>query len=273
MSMSKNRRKKYILVIAGSDSIGGAGIQADVKTITSLGAHALTAVTAVTAQNSLGVSGIHPIPASFVASQIETILEDVVPDAVKIGMVYTGATIKAVARILKKQRIASLVLDPVLRASAGNPLLKPGMVSFMKQMLLPLATVVTPNLDEAEILTGKRVRTLAEMQEACRALKALGPDVVVTGGHLKGECVDLLYDGREMLPFRGERIETRHSHGTGCVFSSALATLLAMGYGLGEAVKRAGEFTRGALRDGYACGRGNGVVNPHVGPVRDLGGK
>ena len=273
MSVFANQSKKYVLAIAGSDSIGGAGIQADVRTITTLGAHALTAVTAVTAQNSLGISGIHPVPAAFVSRQMESILEDLVPDAVKIGMVYTGATIKAVARILGKHEIPCLVLDPVLKASVGNALLKPEMVSILKRVLFPLSTLVTPNLEEAEILTGKRVRTLEEMQEACRAIKALGPHVVVTGGHLKGECVDLLYDGREMQPFRGERIETRHSHGTGCVFSSALATLLAMGYGLGEAVKRAGEFTRGALDGGYPCGRGSGVVNPEQGALRERKGE
>jgi len=268
--MFTDRTRKYVLTVAGSDSIGGAGIQADVRTISALGGHALTAVTAVTAQNSLGILGIHPVPAPFVSRQMETVIRDVAPDAVKIGMVYTGATIRAVAGVLRRFEVPSLVLDPVLKASVGGVLLKPPMVSLLIRVLFPLATVVTPNLEEAGILTGRRVTTLEEMEEACRAIKAMGPHVVVTGGHLKGDCVDLLYDGREMQPFRGPRVETRDTHGTGCVFSSALATLMGAGFDLGEAVERAGAFTRGSLEGGYPCGHGPGVVNPDRGALGDI---
>jgi hydroxymethylpyrimidine kinase/phosphomethylpyrimidine kinase len=253
---------KYVLAIAGSDSVGGAGIQADIKTITSLGAHALTAVTAVTAQNSLGITSIHRVPASFISSQIETIMADVIPDAVKIGMLFTGAAIKTVASTIRKYGASRVVLDPVIKASTGRHLLATGAVSLLREVLLPLAKVVTPNLEEAEMLTGKRVRNLREMKVASKAIKGMGPDVVVTGGHLKGRSVDLLYDGKDFHHFYGERIETSHTHGTGCVFSSALATLLAMDFELERAVKQAHDFTRRAIKKGYACGRGAGTVNP-----------
>ena len=253
---------KYVLAIAGSDSCGGAGIQADIKTITSLGAHALTAITAVTAQNSLGIAAIQKIPAKFISKQIECLFEDVRPDAAKIGMLLTGAAVKAVARVIKKYGVPRLVVDPVSRASTGGSLLDAEAVPLLKETLLPLASVVTPNLYEAEILTGKRVRNLKEMEEASRVIKGLGPDVVITGGHLKGECVDLLYDGRDIQHFYGSRIRTGHTHGSGCVFSSALATFLALENDVKRAAELAHDFTRRAIARGYPCGRGSGAVRP-----------
>jgi hydroxymethylpyrimidine/phosphomethylpyrimidine kinase len=253
---------KYILAIAGSDSCGGAGIQADIKTISSLGAHALTAITAVTAQNSLGIAAVHKIPAKFISKQIGSIVEDIRPDATKIGMLLTGAAVKEVARVIKKYGMPRLVVDPVLKASTGHTLLGAEAIPLLKKTLLPLASVVTPNLDEAEILTGKKVRNLNEMEEASKAIKGLGPDVVVTGGHLKGECVDLLYDGRDIHHFSGSRIRTEHTHGSGCVFSTALATFLALEDDVRRATELAHEFTRRAIERGYPCGKGAGAVCP-----------
>lgn len=253
---------KYILAIAGSDSCGGAGIQADVKTITSIGAHALTAITAVTAQSSLGIDAIRKIPANFISQQIESIVEDIRPDATKIGMLLTGGAVREVARMIKKYRMARLVVDPVLKASTGRRLLDREGIPLLKEVLLPLARVVTPNLSEAEVLTGKKVRNLNEMEEASRAIKRLGPDVVVTGGHLQGDCVDLLYDGRDIHYFSGSRITTKHTHGSGCVFSTALATFLAMEDDIKKATELAHEFTRRAIEKGYSCGKGAGAVRP-----------
>ena len=257
---------KYILTIAGSDSSGGAGIQADIKTITSLGAHALSAITALTSQNSLRVEAIRPISAQCISSQVEAVVKDIFPDAVKIGMLYTGAAIRGVARIIRKYRLTRVVLDPVFRASTGKALLESRALTSLIEGLLPLTSVVTPNLDEAEILTGRTVRTLTQMREACKVIKGMGPSVVIKGGHLKGDCVDLLYTGEGFYPYYGERMETENTHGTGCVFSSALATFLAMDYDLERAVGEAHGFTKQAIKGGYPCGRGSGVLRP-VAPV------
>ena len=251
---------KCILIIAGSDSFGGAGIQADIKTVTSLGAHALTVLTVITAQNSIGVTAIHKVPAYFIKKQLETVIDDIAPHAVKIGMLYSEAAVREVARFVKKYRLPHVVVDPVLSASTGKVLLKSEALSLLKEILLPLASVVTPNLYEAEVLTGKKIEGLKEMAEAARMIKAIGPDVVVTGGHLKGECVDLLYDGKDNHQFSGSRISTRHTHGSGCVFSTALATFLAKEKNIIEATKMAHDFTRRAIINGYSCGMGPGPV-------------
>ena len=253
---------KYVLTIAGSDSCGGAGIQADIKTITRLGAHALTAITAVTAQNSLGIAAIHKIPEGSISKQIETIIDDISPHAVKVGMVLTGATVRVVAGMVKEYQLPNLVVDPVIKASTGRNLIEPDAIRLLKEVLLPLARVVTPNLDEAGILAGKKVRTLEEMEEASKAIKDLGPDVVVTGGHLRHRLVDLLYDGMDFHHFYGSKIASKHTHGSGCVFSTALATFLAMEYDSVKATEFAHDFTRKAIENSYPCGRGAGVVRP-----------
>lgn len=255
---------KYILAIAGSDSCGGAGIQADIKTITSLGAHALTAITAVTAQNSSVISGIHEVPVEFIAMQIETIVEDIVPDSVKIGMLSSAPAIETIAGILKKYRFKNVVIDPVMKASTGRDLMDASAVAIMKDILLPLAGVMTPNLHEAETLTGRRVTNPAEMEQAARSLKKLGPDVIITGGHLEGDCIDLLYNGKDFYHFHGERINTENTHGTGCVFSSSIAYFLAKGKNIIEATGFAHDFTRRAIEYGYAYGMGAGVVSPSL---------
>lgn len=263
-------RMKYVLTIAGSDSSGGAGIQADIRTITFLKAHAQVALTAITAQNSLGVDAIYEVPAQLISRQIETVIDDQFPHAVKIGMVFTGDAVMEIARMIKKHDIERLVVDPVIKASSGVNLLEPHAIPLLRERLLPLAHLVTPNLDEAGILTDRSVRNLEQMEEAAKDIKELGPNVVITGGHLEERCVDLLYDGKEFHRFSGSRIETADTHGSGCVFSSSLATFLAMDYGVKEATRLAHDFTRNAIINGYQCGRGPGVVSP--GPrVKDNG--
>jgi hydroxymethylpyrimidine/phosphomethylpyrimidine kinase len=253
---------KYVLTIAGSDSCGGAGIQADVKTVTRLGAHALVAITAVTAQNSLGITAIHRIPANFIKRQIQAIIEDVFPHAVKVGMLASGAAVKQVALIIKRSGIRNVVVDPVMKASTGRDLLEPEAIPLLKEVLFPLSTVVTPNLNEAGILIGRRVNSVEDMEDASKLISSWGPHVVVTGGHLTERCVDVLYDGKDIRRFSGRKIKTPHSHGTGCVFSSAAATFLAMEYDVRESIKLAHQFTRKAIKNGYPCGRGSGPVSP-----------
>ena len=257
---------RYLLVIAGSDSGGGAGVQADIKTIAGLGAHAVTVLTAVTAQNSLGVRAVHKVPVRFISKQLEAITDDLAPHAVKIGMLYSRAAVKEVARLIKKYAFPNIVLDPVLKASTGISLLESEAIGLLKDRLLPLAGVVTPNLYEAGILTGKKVGNTKEMAEAAKLIKSMGPDVVITGGHLKDRCVDILYDGKGIHKFSGSRIETRHTHGSGCVFSTALATFLAQGKDIIKATDLAHNFTRRAIMQGYGCGRGPGPVHPGAFP-------
>jgi hydroxymethylpyrimidine kinase/phosphomethylpyrimidine kinase len=252
----------HILVIAGSDSFGGAGVQADVKTSARLGAHATTAVTAVTAQNSLGITAVHKVPVSFISKQVETIIEDLMPYAVKIGMLFTAAAVREVARLIKKHNLKRVVVDPVFRASTGMELLEPGAISVMKDVLFPLTGVVTPNLDEAGILAGKKVKGMEEIVKAAKIIKQLGPDVVITGGHFEDRCVDLVFDGKDIHQFWGSKIYTEHTHGSGCVFSTALAVFLGEGKSLVKATEMAHDFTRNAIIKGYECGRGAGPVKP-----------
>ncbi len=253
---------KYILAIAGSDSCGGAGIQADIRTITSLGSHALTALTALTAQNSLGIAAVHKIPASFLGKQIESILEDIFPHAVKIGMLFSAANVRTLSGLLKRHGLQNVVLDPVLSATTGKALIEASAIPLLKKTLMPLVHVVTPNLVEASMLSGRRVETLKDMEEAARTIKKTGPDVIVTGGHLRSECIDVLFDGNELTRFRSDRVVTEHTHGSGCVFSTALATFLAMSGDIRIAAEKAHGFTHTAIQKGYACGRGAGPVCP-----------
>jgi len=251
-----------ILTIAGSDSCGGAGIQADIKTIHRLGGHALCAVTAITAQNSRGVEAIHPVPVPVISKQIEAVVNDVPPGAVKIGMLRTLEAVREVARLMDRHRLPNVVLDPVFRASTGEWLLEPEALTYFKCELIPRVHVITPNLYEAAELAGQAVETVEDAENAARRLHELGPDVVVTGGHLPGLCVDILSDKDGLYRFSGDRLETSCTHGTGCVFSSALATALAMGSDMRAAVECARALVRDALRRGYPCGVGAGVVDP-----------
>jgi hydroxymethylpyrimidine/phosphomethylpyrimidine kinase len=253
---------KYIMTIAGSDSCGGAGIQADIKTIATLGCHALTAITAVTAQNSTGISAVHEIPSEMIIKQIEAVANDIFPDAIKTGMLSSGNVIKAIAGAIKKYKFKNMVIDPVMKASTGGDLIEQMAIELLKEHLFPLARAVTPNIHEAGILVGFKVTGIKGMELAAREIKKMGPDAVVTGGHLEGDCVDVLYDGRDVYHFRGERIDTQNTHGTGCVFSSSLACFLARGNSIEDAVQAAHDFTRRAIEKGYPCGKGPGAVNP-----------
>jgi hydroxymethylpyrimidine/phosphomethylpyrimidine kinase len=252
-----------VLLVGGSDSGGGAGVQADLKTVSALGAYGMTALTAVTAQNTLGVFEVVEMEARFVARQMEVSFADIGCDAVKTGMLSNAAIVEAVAGTLRKHRDCPLVLDPVMLSKGGASLLKPEAVGTLKQMLLPLARVVTPNLHEAGALLGREVKNLDQMREAARAISSLGPEnVLIKGGHLEGDAVDVLFDGREFFEYRASRVETKNSHGTGCILASALATGLAKGKSVRESVADAKEFVTQAIAAGLALGRGQGPANP-----------
>jgi hydroxymethylpyrimidine/phosphomethylpyrimidine kinase len=251
-----------VLTIAGSDSGGGAGIQADLKTFTVLGAYGMSALTAVTAQNTLGVQGIYPLSPAAVAAQITSVLTDIGADAAKTGMLFSAEIIRAVAERIRAFRLSRLVVDPVMVAKGGARLLESTAEAALKAELLPLAAVVTPNLPEAEVLAGMSIRRAAEMKEAARRIVALGARaVVIKGGHLAGPPLDLLYDGAAFHEFQGERCATKNTHGTGCTFSAALAVGLAQGLELPAAVRRAKDFTACAIRAAVPLGHGHGPTN------------
>ena len=261
-----------VLIIAGSDSGGGAGIQADLKTVSALGAFGMTAITALTAQNTTGVYGVIEIDPKFVVSQIEACLSDIGCDAVKTGMLSNTAIIEAVAATISNQPLKPLVVDPVMIAKSGAPLLNPDAVEALKTKLLPQATVVTPNLHEATALTRLEIETLGQMKEAARAIFDLGPaNVVIKGGHLEGVAADVLYDGREFTEFRRERIDTRNTHGTGCIFASAIAANLAHKRTVRESVKAAKDFITDAIESSLAIGKGYGPANPMAALYRNAG--
>ncbi len=256
-----------VLVIAGSDSGGGAGIQADIKTITALGAFAATAITALTAQNTLGVHGVLPIPPDFVRQQIEVVLSDIGADVIKIGMLGDVATIATVCDALGALAAdLRVVLDPVMVAKGGHALLAAEAVDILRRRLLPLSSVITPNLPEAEALTGLPVRAEADMRAAAAAILAMGvPAVLLKGGHLESDTVvDLLATGAGMEAFAAPRIATRHTHGTGCTTASAVAAGLAQGLTLGEAVIRARLYVRAAIETAPGLGQGHGPLNHAV---------
>src|SRR6266545_1876794 len=249
------------LTVAGSDSGGGAGIQADLKTFSAYQVFGMSVITAVTAQNSQGVQGVENLPPAFVAQQLRSVLGDFGVDAAKCGMLSTAAIIEAVAAVLGEYAVAKLVVDPVMVAKSGDALLQPQAVQALIQRILPLALVVTPNLPEAEALAGMPVSSPQDMEEAARRIHKLGPrHVLVTGGHLKGDAVDLLFNGREFTAFQAPRIESDNTHGTGCTFSAAIAAGLAQGRPVGEAVRDAKAYVTRAIREGFALGRGVGAL-------------
>jgi hydroxymethylpyrimidine/phosphomethylpyrimidine kinase len=257
------RSRPRVLSIAGSDSAGGAGIQADIKVITCLGGYAMTAVTAVTAQDTRQVAGIHAIPPEFVAQQIEICIADIGLDAAKTGMLCGAPTVRAVAEVLRRHRVAHLVVDPVIFSTSGRRLLdEPGEAALIRD-ILPLCEVVTPNLTEASRLAGMEVADLSAMRRAAEAIVRLGPRAVwIKGGHLAGAPTDLLYDGRDFLELSSERIETKDTHGAGCALSAALATELARGLELHDAARRAKQFITEALRNSLRLGKGRGPTDP-----------
>jgi hydroxymethylpyrimidine/phosphomethylpyrimidine kinase len=259
--MSISRTPPCVLTIAGSDSCGGAGIQADLKTMLALGVHGMSVISAVTAQNSVGVQDFWDLPAEAVRQQIESVLSDIPVQAVKTGMLASSAIVAVVADALAEAGVP-LVVDPVAVSKHGNSLLMPGAGDTMRTALLPLATIVTPNLDEAEQLTGIKAADEDGMLAVARAISDLGPRwVLVKGGHLAGDPVDVLFDGERSWRFPGERIDTPHTHGTGCTLASAIASYLALGENVPDAVALAREYVTGAIRSGFALGAGIGPVD------------
>jgi hydroxymethylpyrimidine/phosphomethylpyrimidine kinase len=257
-----------VLAIAGSDSGGGAGIQADLKAITMLGGYAATAVTAVTVQNSLGVTAICPVPPDIVAAQIRAVLDDIGADAIKIGMLRDVATVEAVADALDGVAVP-IVLDPVMVAKGGAPLLEGDAALALVERLLPMAALVTPNVPELSVLVETGIEDEADMLLAAQELLGLGPRAVLAkGGHLAGgQVVDWLVANNRQTRFAGARIQSRHTHGTGCTLSSAVATGLAQGMGLENAVARARDYVAEAIRAAPGLGAGHGPLG-HGWPLR-----
>jgi hydroxymethylpyrimidine/phosphomethylpyrimidine kinase len=250
-----------VLAIAGSDSGGGAGIQADLKTMLALGVHGMTVICAVTAQNSVGVQGYWELPAEAVAAQLDSVLGDIGAQAIKTGMLASPLLVGTVCDALAEVA-APVVVDPVAVSKHGDSLLSPGTLDAVRERLLPLATVVTPNLLEAELLTGVPISDEAEMLVAARQINAMGPQwVLVKGGHLPGNPVDLLFDGERVIRFGCDRIESVHTHGTGCTLASAIAARLALGDDVPTAVKAAKAYVTGAIAAGFPLGSGIGPVD------------
>lgn len=253
------------LTIAGSDPGGGAGLQADLKTFAAFRVYGMSALTAVTVQNTIGVRGVLPVPPSVIGEQIDAVLSDIGAGAVKTGMLGSAAAVLAVAGRLKSRGVKNLVVDPVMYAKGGHPLLDPGAESALAAELLPLALLVTPNAPEAQRLSGIEVRDAASARRAARAIRGLGPRwVLVKGGHLDGPvCEDLLYDGRRFTAFRSPRVATRNTHGTGCTLSAAIAAGLALGLPPEKAAAGAVEYVAGAIRHALPLGGGHGPLNHH----------
>ena len=253
-----------VLIVAGSDSGGGAGIQADIKAVTALGAYAMTAITALTAQDTITVHGVHEVPPAFIRQQMDVVLNDLGADAVKTGMLHKPEVIETVADVLAAQAPGvPLVVDPVMVAKGGARLLDPSATQALKARLIVMATVITPNLPEAETLTGLQIRTLADMRHAAQMLLTLGPKaVLLKGGHLAGEVVhDVLATERGVEVYDSPRIHSRSTHGTGCTLASAIAAGLAQKMALNQAVMRARAYVREAIRTAPGFGRGHGPLN------------
>lgn len=252
---------KTALSIAGSDCSGGAGIQADLKTMTMNGVYAMTAITALTAQNTTGVSGILEVSPEFLCQQLDMIFTDIRPDAVKIGMVSSAPLIRAIAQRLRQYQAQKIVVDPVMVATSGDRLITEDAVSALKELLLPLATVLTPNIPEAEILSGMTIRSAADMEAAARAIsEQYGCAVLCKGGHQINDADDLLWRCGSGKWFHGKRINNPNTHGTGCTLSSAIAANLAKGFDLENSVRRAKAYISGALAAMLDLGQGAGPM-------------
>lgn len=251
------------LTIAGSDSGGGAGIQADLKTFQELGVYGMSALTALTAQNTMGVQAVFPVEPEFVAQQIRSVGADIGVDAMKTGMLFSGDIIRKVAETIRGMALPQLVVDPVMIAKGGAALLQEDAIQAVITHLLPLAAAVTPNIPEAEALTGIRIAGKADKREAARRLHGYGVRwVIVKGGHDEGdEAVDLLYDGHNFHEMSGPRVRTKRTHGTGCTFSAALTACLAQGMPMEEASASAKRFIQAAIEDGISIGSGHGPTN------------
>lgn len=264
-----------VLIVAGSDSGGGAGVQADIKTVTALRGYAAAAITAVTAQNTKGVSGVHGVPAEFVARQMEAVLSDIGADCIKTGMLHTAAIVDAVAEVIRRlaPRVP-LVVDPVMIAKGGERLLKPAAIDALKRELLVRTTVLTPNIPEAESLTGLKVRDVDDLMHVTEMVQTLGPRaVLLTGGHMRGETItDVLCEDGRLEVFESPRVSTPHTHGTGCTLASAIATGIAQGLGIRAAVVRARAFVWQAILGAPGFGSGHGPID-HTHTVRPFSGE
>jgi hydroxymethylpyrimidine/phosphomethylpyrimidine kinase len=250
------------LTIAGSDSGGGAGIQADLKTFAAIGVYGTSAVTAITAQNTVGVTKILELSADIVAAQIDAVIEDIGADALKTGMLGNSAIIETVAEKIREHALKNIVVDPVMVAKSGDFLLREDAVDALRSRLISLATVVTPNIPEAERLTGMQLRRNQDFETAAKKILDMGTrSVVIKGGHKKGPADDLFFDGRKFRTLRAVRIRTRHTHGTGCTFSAAIAAYLAAGQGLENAVVLGKKFITQAIRKGFRVGAGHSPVH------------
>ena len=253
------------LTIAGSDSGAGAGIQADLKTFAALGVYGTSAITAITAQNTVGVTQVLALNPNLVAAQIDAVIGDIGAHAVKTGMLANAGIIDMVAKKIREHRLRNVVVDPVMVATSGDLLIKKSAVAALCARLIPLATVVTPNLPEAEELTGMKLRSTEEIEEAARRIVGMGAQsVIIKGGHRKGPAVDLFYDGKKFRALYAPRIRTINTHGTGCTFSSAIAAGLAHGRTLIDAVSEAKAYVTAAIREGFQAGRGVGALRHFV---------
>lgn len=267
---------RYIatVTIAGSDSCGGAGIQADIKTMSALGCYAASVITAVTVQNTMGVSAVHAVPPEIVAGQIRAVMDDIRPQAVKVGMVNDINTIKTIADTLAEYDIEHLVVDPVMVATSGARLMQDDAVGVFTERLMPLATLLTPNVPEAEVLSGISINDKSSMDNAARIIQDKGcQSLLIKGGHIEGRKIDRLYTAMGMeREYEAANVATRNTHGTGCTLSSAITSYLAMGYAIGEAIAAAKEWLTGALIAGanVEIGSGHGPVNHFYNPQKTI---
>ena len=260
--MVKIRKMKTALTIAGSDSSGGAGIQADIKTMTMNGVYAMSVITALTAQNTLGVKAIRETDPEFLEEQIDAVFEDIFPDSVKIGMVATAELVRVIADRLKFYGAKNIVIDPVMVATSGSSLIKNDAVKTLCEELLPLATLVTPNIPEAEIMSGFKISSEEDMLKAAKYIgDRYGCNVLLKGGHNINDANDLLYEAGKLIWFDGRRIDNPNTHGTGCTLSSAIAANLAKGFPLAQAVRRSKDYISGALAAMLDLGKGSGPMN------------
>ena len=270
----KNGCANYIttLTIAGSDSCGGAGVQADVKTMSALGCYAATAITAITVQNTLGVTAVHAVPPEIVAGQIRVVMDDIRPRAVKVGMVNDIDTINAIADTLAEYDIENLVVDPVMVATSGARLMQDDAVEVFTKKLMPLATLLTPNVPEAEVLSGVTISNKTSMDNAARIIQNKGcKALLIKGGHIEGRKIDRLYSGNELISeLEAANVDTRNTHGTGCTLSSAITSYLAIGYPIDKAIAAAKEWLTQALIAGakVEIGSGHGPVNHFYNPIK-----
>lgn len=257
---------KKVLTIAGSDSSGGAGIQADLKTMTGFGVYGMSVITAVTAQNTLGITGIRQIEPEIIEAQMDCVFTDIYPDSVKLGMLGDKGAVAAVTRKLKEYGAGNIVVDPVMASTSGSKFLEEEAIDLMKKELLPKADLVTPNLPEAEALTGMKIRTKKDMEQAAGILGKICPGVLIKGGHMAGgdlhyaQAEDVLYTHGKHIWFSEPFLDTSNTHGTGCTLSSAIASCLALGYSLEESVKLGKKYLTAALSFGLNLGKGNGPL-------------